>query len=122
MGVPESDDDAAIIKLSWIEAAIDAIRCLVLEPNGRKRIGFDVADSVRISAPMFIVMAPLCIGLMNGRQKKTSFLKAVSGHIRQPQREVLISFMTPLVLALLLVLNSRKLTKTDDVKIIFTTS
>ena len=45
MGVPESDDDAAIIKLSWIEAAIDAHKVLGFEPNGRKRIGFDVADS-----------------------------------------------------------------------------
>lgn len=44
-GVPESDDDAAIIKLSWIEAAIDAHKSLNFEPSGRKRIGFDVADS-----------------------------------------------------------------------------
>ncbi|EOX9984739.1 PBSX family phage terminase large subunit [Escherichia coli] len=44
-GVPESDDDAAIIKLSWIEAAVDAHKTLNFEPSGRKRIGFDVADS-----------------------------------------------------------------------------
>ncbi|HBQ8756694.1 TPA: PBSX family phage terminase large subunit [Klebsiella quasipneumoniae] len=44
-GVPESDDDAAIIKLSWIEAAVDAHKVLNFEPSGRKRIGFDVADS-----------------------------------------------------------------------------
>lgn len=44
-GVPESDDDAAIIKLSWIEAAVDAHKVLGFEPEGRKRIGFDVADS-----------------------------------------------------------------------------
>lgn len=44
-GVPESDDDAAIIKLSWIEAAVDAHKILNFEPSGRKRIGFDVADS-----------------------------------------------------------------------------
>lgn len=45
LGVPESDDDAAIIKLSWIEAAIDAHKVLGFDPGGRKRIGFDVADS-----------------------------------------------------------------------------
>jgi phage terminase large subunit len=45
LGVPRTDDDAAIIKLSWIEAAIDAHKTLGLEPRGRKRIGFDVADS-----------------------------------------------------------------------------
>ncbi|ELR7719657.1 PBSX family phage terminase large subunit [Salmonella enterica] len=44
-GVPESDDDAAIIKLSWIEAAVDTHKVLGFEPEGRKRIGFDVADS-----------------------------------------------------------------------------
>lgn len=44
-GVPRNDDDTAIIKLSWIEAAIDAHKKLNLEPRGRKRIGFDVADS-----------------------------------------------------------------------------
>ena len=44
-GVPESDDDAAIIKLSWIEAAVDAHKVLGFDPDGRKRIGFDVADS-----------------------------------------------------------------------------
>lgn len=44
-GVPESDDDAAIIKLSSIEAAVDAHKTLNFEPSGRKRIGFDVADS-----------------------------------------------------------------------------
>lgn len=44
-GVPESDDDAAIIKLSWIEAAVDAHKVLDFGPEGRKRIGFDVADS-----------------------------------------------------------------------------
>jgi len=45
LGVPESDDDVAIIKLSWIEAAVDAHRVLGFEPSGRKFLGFDVADS-----------------------------------------------------------------------------
>lgn len=45
LGVPDSDDDVAIIKLSWIEAAVDAHKVLGFEPSGRKRTGFDVADS-----------------------------------------------------------------------------
>lgn len=45
LGVPRSDDDVAIIKLSWIEAAIDAHKKLGFDPSGRRRIGFDVADS-----------------------------------------------------------------------------
>ena len=45
LGVPRTDDDQAIIKLSWVEAAIDAHKKLGFAPSGRKRIGFDVADS-----------------------------------------------------------------------------
>lgn len=45
LGVPRTDDDAAVIKLSWIEAAIDAHKVLGIESLGRKRVGFDVADS-----------------------------------------------------------------------------
>ncbi|MDN3813683.1 PBSX family phage terminase large subunit [Morganella morganii] len=44
LGVPKSDDDTAVIKLSWIEAAIDAHKTIGFEPSGRKRIGFDIAD------------------------------------------------------------------------------
>jgi len=45
LGVPKDDDDSSIIKRSWIMAAIDAHKALGFEPAGRKRIGFDVADS-----------------------------------------------------------------------------
>lgn len=45
LGVPKDDDDSSIIKRSWIMAAIDAHKALGFEPSGRKRIGFDVADS-----------------------------------------------------------------------------
>jgi phage terminase large subunit len=45
LGVPREDDDAVIIKRSWIQAAIDAHVTLGIKPSGAKRIGFDVADS-----------------------------------------------------------------------------
>lgn len=45
LGVPRDDDDDAIIKRSWIMAAVDAHLQLGIEPSGSKRIGFDVADS-----------------------------------------------------------------------------
>ncbi len=45
LGVPRTDDDDSIIKLSWIEAAVDAHKKISLEPTGSRRIGFDVADS-----------------------------------------------------------------------------
>ena len=44
-GVPRQDDDSVIIKRSWIMAAIDAHVYLKWDVTGRKRIGFDVADS-----------------------------------------------------------------------------
>jgi phage terminase large subunit len=45
LGQPKDDDDDAIIKRSWIMAAVDAHKALGIEPSGAKRIGFDVADS-----------------------------------------------------------------------------
>lgn len=45
LGVPRTDDDSAVIKRSWIEAAIDAHKALGISPTGSRRVGFDVADS-----------------------------------------------------------------------------
>lgn len=45
LGEPMQDDDGAIIKRSWALAAIDAHKALGFAAEGRKRIGFDVADS-----------------------------------------------------------------------------
>lgn len=44
LGNPLCDDDRVIIKLSWIEAAIDADKKLGFAAEGEKIIGFDVAD------------------------------------------------------------------------------
>ena len=44
LGVPKQDDERALIKRSWIMAALDAHIALGFEPSGRKRIGFDIAD------------------------------------------------------------------------------
>lgn len=44
-GVPKDDDDSVVIKRSWVMAAIDAAKVLDIPATGRKRIGFDVADS-----------------------------------------------------------------------------
>lgn len=45
LGAPKSDDQLAIIKRSWISAAIDAHIKLGFEPSGAKTIGYDVADA-----------------------------------------------------------------------------
>ena len=44
-GEPLQDDDGVIIKRSWIMASIDAHKALGMAATGRKRIGFDIADS-----------------------------------------------------------------------------
>lgn len=45
LGVPKSDDQLAIIKRSWVSAAIDAHIKLGFEPVGNKTLGYDVADA-----------------------------------------------------------------------------
>lgn len=43
-GVPRADDDDAVIKLSWIESAIDADVKLMISPTGVRKGALDVAD------------------------------------------------------------------------------
>lgn len=45
LGIPKSNDDEAVIKRSWIMAAIDAHIKLDIDILGAKELGFDVADS-----------------------------------------------------------------------------
>ncbi len=45
LGVPKSDDESAVIKRSWIEAAIDAHKKLSMDLTGARAVGYDVADS-----------------------------------------------------------------------------
>lgn len=45
MGQPREDDDDVIIKRSWVMASIDAHKQLGFEPQGARKLGFDVADS-----------------------------------------------------------------------------
>ena len=61
LGVPRTDDDSAVIKRSWITAAIDAHKTLGIEPSGAKRLGYDVADdgddkNAYVSAHGFLAM------------------------------------------------------------------
>ncbi|MET3815348.1 phage terminase large subunit [Pantoea sp. UYEF8] len=43
-GEPVADSDMAIIKPSWVAAAVDAHKLLGFDIAGEKRVGFDVAD------------------------------------------------------------------------------
>ena len=44
LGVPRSDDSLSYIKLTWIEAAIDAHLKLDIDMSGPRNVGYDVAD------------------------------------------------------------------------------
>lgn len=44
LGMPRSNDDAAVIKYSWVEAAIGAAEKLGMDLTGARCIGYDVAD------------------------------------------------------------------------------
>lgn len=45
LGVPRTDDDTAVIKRSWLEAAVDADIKLGIDLSGGRTVGYDVADS-----------------------------------------------------------------------------
>jgi len=44
LGEPLNDDDAAIIKRTWVQSSVNAHVKLGIDPTGARRIGFDVAD------------------------------------------------------------------------------
>lgn len=44
-GIPLNNDDAAVIKFSWIVAAVDAHKTLGIDLSGARSVGYDVADS-----------------------------------------------------------------------------
>lgn len=44
-GLPLNNDDAAVIKYAWIEAAVDSHKKLGIDLSGARSVGYDVADS-----------------------------------------------------------------------------
>lgn len=58
-GVPNENDDSVVIKRSWLMAAIDAHKALNIEPRGKRRIGFDVADAGEDACAMVESYGPL---------------------------------------------------------------
>lgn len=59
LGVPRDDDDAAVIKRSWVMAAIGAHTALGITPAGDKRLGFDIADSGADKCALVAAHGPL---------------------------------------------------------------
>ncbi|WP_421851769.1 PBSX family phage terminase large subunit [Novosphingobium sp.] len=59
LGEPRGDDENAVIKRAHIMAAIDAHKTLDIEPAGRHRIGFDVADCGADKCALVFAHGPL---------------------------------------------------------------
>jgi phage terminase large subunit len=62
LGVPRDDDEGALIKRSWIMAAIDAHKALGSSRAGRSQVGFDVADSGTDKCALVHAYGPLAMG------------------------------------------------------------
>ena len=60
LGIPRSNDDAAVIKSTWIEAAIDAHKVLNLDMSGARSVGYDVADSGADSNACAVFNGSIC--------------------------------------------------------------
>lgn len=61
LGVPKDDDNNAVIKRSWVMAAVDAHKHLNIDPSGRNRVGFDVADSGADKNAVIVARGPLAV-------------------------------------------------------------
>lgn len=60
LGVPRNDDDGAIIKRSWVEAAKDAHKVIDADWSGPGITGYDVADSGDDYNAIAILAGPVC--------------------------------------------------------------
>jgi phage terminase large subunit len=78
LGVPRDDDDDAIIKRSWIMAAVDGHKALGIEPTGSNRIGFDVADRGRDKCAMIAAHGPLAVWSDLWKGKEDELMKSCS--------------------------------------------
>ena len=93
LGEPVEDDDAVIIKRSWIKAAIDAHIKLGIEPSGRKRIGFDVADSGADKNATVMAHGIVCIDVDEWKGREDELLKSATRvHSQAVQHEAEIDY------------------------------
>lgn len=90
-GAPIEDDDQVIIKRSWIRAAIDAHKKLGIKPTGRRRIGFDVADSGEDKNALVEAYGILTVGVEEWSAGEDELLKSatrVHSRARQVNAEI----------------------------------
>jgi phage terminase large subunit len=78
LGVPRDDDEGAVIKRSWVMAAIDAHKALGIEPTGRSQIGFDVADDGPDKCALIHAYGPLATWADMWKASEDELLKSAT--------------------------------------------
>lgn len=78
LGVPRDDDDDAVIKRSWLMAAIDAHVALNLPVTGSKRVGFDVADGGKDKCATVLSHGPLICSADDWKSAEHELLKSTT--------------------------------------------
>jgi phage terminase large subunit len=78
LGNPKEDTEGAVIKRSWIEAAIDAHLKLGFEAAGRRIIGFDVADDGEDACANVYAHGSVALWCEEWRAKEDELLKSCS--------------------------------------------
>ena len=73
LGMPNADSELAIIKPSWIEAAVDAHLVLGFEAEGRKRVGQDVADEGKDTSALCYAHGSIVEDLEEWRDQDTNY-------------------------------------------------
>ena len=63
LGIPLTDDESAVIKRSWLEAAVDADIKLELDLYGARSVGYDVADSGEDKNATAVFNGAVCVDI-----------------------------------------------------------
>ena len=73
LGMPNADSEQAIIKPSWIQAAVDAHLLLEFEPEGDKVVGQDVADEGKEPSALCYAHGAVVLDMEEWRGKDTNY-------------------------------------------------
>lgn len=73
LGMPNADSEQAIIKPSWIQAAVDAHLLLEFEPEGDKVVGQDVADEGKDTSALCYAHGSVVLDIDEWKGKDTNY-------------------------------------------------
>lgn len=86
LGQPNADSEQAIIKPSWISAAVDAHERLGFDPEGSRRVGQDVADEGKDTSALCFAHGPVVIDLDEWSKGDTDFTATKAYHYATDNR------------------------------------